>query len=89
MKYNKHIMSSPSPTTVATSTTSPSDSSSWESKECTLESIIRYVPNGSSVYIGSAAATPETILNALVQNWEATDIQIIQMLPGGNLPHLH
>jgi acyl-CoA hydrolase len=60
----------------------------WKSKEITLEDVPGYVPNGSTVYIGSTAATPEAVLLALVNNWKSSDIQIIQMLPGGRLPHL-
>lgn len=60
----------------------------WESKEILLNEVPDYVPNGSTVYIGSTAATPEAVLKALVSHWKTYDIQIVQMLPGGNLPHL-
>lgn len=46
------------------------------------------IPNGSNVYIGSCSSTPEAVLEALVQHWKSTDIQILQMIPGGNLPHM-
>ena len=60
----------------------------WDSKEITLEQVPGKIPNGSSVYIGSCASTPESVLHAMVESPKTTDIQIIQMLPGGDLPHL-
>lgn len=60
----------------------------WASKQITLEDVTDKIPNGSAVYIGSAAATAEATLAALVDDWKVANIQIIQMLPGGNLPHL-
>jgi len=61
---------------------------SWESKEITVDQVPEKIPNGSNVYIGSCGSTPECVLQALVECPKATDIQIIQMLPGGDLPHL-
>ena len=60
----------------------------WEAKEITLEDVPENIPNGSTVYIGSCSSTPEAVLNALVNHWKSTDIQILQMIPGGNLPHM-
>jgi acyl-CoA hydrolase len=60
----------------------------WESKEIKLEDVPDKIPNGSNVYIGSCSSTPEAVLNALVEHWKSTDIQILQMIPGGNLPHM-
>jgi acyl-CoA hydrolase/GNAT superfamily N-acetyltransferase len=53
-----------------------------------LEDAANKIPNGSSVYIGSTAATAEATLKAMVDNYKLANIQIIQMIPGGNLPHL-
>jgi acyl-CoA hydrolase/RimJ/RimL family protein N-acetyltransferase len=61
---------------------------SWESKELTLKEVPSKIRSGSHVYIGSAASTAEAILSAIVDTWQLRDVQIIQMLPGGNLPHL-
>jgi acyl-CoA hydrolase len=60
----------------------------WESKEISLPEVVDKIHNGNSLYIGSCAATAEATLQALTDNWKLADIQIVQMLPGGNLPHL-
>jgi len=60
----------------------------WDSKEITLDQVPEKIANGSHVYIGSTASTAEAILGAIVDSWKLRDIQIIQMIPGGNLPHL-
>jgi acyl-CoA hydrolase/GNAT superfamily N-acetyltransferase len=60
----------------------------WASKQITLEDVADKIPNGSAVYIGSTAATAEATLTAMVDNYKLANIQIIQMIPGGNLPHL-
>jgi acyl-CoA hydrolase len=62
--------------------------SDWASKEIKLDEIASKIANGSSLYIGSCACTPEATLEALVDDYRLADIQIIQMIPGGNLPHL-
>jgi len=63
-------------------------SSSWSSKEISLEDVPDKIPNGSAIYIGSFAATAESTLKAMTDNWALANIQIIQMIPGGNLPHM-
>lgn len=62
----------------------------WALKQITLEDVADkdIIPNGSAVYIGSTAATAEATLAAMVENYKLANIQIIQMIPGGNLPHL-
>ena len=60
----------------------------WSSKELHLDQVADKITNGSHVYIGSTASTAEAILSAVVDSWKLRDIQIIQMIPGGNLPHL-
>ena len=63
--------------------------STWASKEIALNEAASKIANGSKIYIGSCGATPEATLKALVDDWRLADIQIIQMIPGGNLPHLN
>jgi len=60
----------------------------WETKQIALEEVPAKVPNGSTVYIGSTASTAEAALGALVEDPKKTDIQIVQMFPGGDMPHL-
>jgi acyl-CoA hydrolase/GNAT superfamily N-acetyltransferase len=61
---------------------------SWADKQITLQQVANKIPNGSAVYIGSTAATAEAALQALVDDPRLADIQIIQLIPGGCLPHL-
>jgi 4-hydroxybutyrate CoA-transferase len=61
---------------------------SWSSKEIQLEEVVDKIPNGSAVYIGSMAATAMATLKAMTDDWKLANIQIIQMIPGGNMPHL-
>ena len=60
----------------------------WSAKEISLADVAGKISNGSKIYIGSCGATAESILEALVEDWKLANIQIIQMIPGGNLPHL-
>lgn len=60
----------------------------WSEKEISLQEVGSKIPNGSNVYIGSSASTAEATLKAMVACLSLADIQIIQMIPGGNLPHL-
>jgi acyl-CoA hydrolase len=62
--------------------------SSWESKQIKMADVVGKIQNGYSIYITSCAATPEATLKALTDDWKVADIRIVQMLPGGNLPHL-
>eukprot|EP00980_Cylindrotheca_fusiformis_P009170 scaffold1996_cov127-Cylindrotheca_fusiformis.AAC.7 len=61
---------------------------SWNEKEIKLEEIPSKFSNGSKVYIQSCGATAEAILGAMVEDVSLANIQIIQLIPGGNLPHL-
>ena len=61
----------------------------WPSKEITLDDVGTKIPNGSSVYIASCAATAEATLTAMTDDYKLANIQIVQMIPGGNLPHLY
>lgn len=60
----------------------------WRDKEISLDQVSKKIPNGSNIYISSTAATAEATLDALVSDAHMADIRIIQMIPGGNLPHL-
>lgn len=60
----------------------------WAKKEIALKEVASKIPNGSSVYISSCAATAEATLEAITDDWKIADIQVIQLIPGGNLPHL-
>jgi 4-hydroxybutyrate CoA-transferase len=62
-------------------------SRSWASKQISVDQIPSKIHNGSSVYIGSCASTPEAVLEAMVEDPHCKDIEIIQLLPGGKLPH--
>ena len=59
----------------------------WAQKEIALDDVSKKVTNGNTVYIGSTAATAQAALGALVKSY-LQDIQILQMIPGGSLPHL-
>ena len=59
----------------------------WDAKEISVDQITSKIRNGSSVYIGSCASTPEAVLEAMVEDPHCKDIEIIQLLPGGKLPH--
>jgi hypothetical protein len=61
---------------------------SWACKEITLDMVAEKIPNGSSVYIASCAATAAATLEAMTDDWKIANIQVIQLIPGGNLPHL-
>jgi len=60
----------------------------WEEKEISLDILPSKIANGSKIYIGSCGSTVEASLQAMVDDWSLANIQIIQMIPGGNLPHL-
>lgn len=61
----------------------------WQSKEIDLEGAVKKIPDGSHVYIGNAAATAHTIVTAMATGvYPLVDIEFIQFLPGGPLPHL-
>jgi acyl-CoA hydrolase len=68
---------------------SSADDACWAAKEIQLGDVAHKISNGSNIYIGSAASTAEATLKQLVQSPSSLqDIQILQMVPGGNLPHL-
>jgi hypothetical protein len=62
---------------------------SWADKQISLQQVANKIPNGSAVYIGrQPAATAEAALQAMVDDPRLADIQIIQLIPCGCLPHL-
>lgn len=85
--HDKDGPSDASSSVVATATMDTMEAS-WTAKEISLSQVAAQIPNGSSIYIGSCGATPEATLQALVDDYRLADIQIIQMMPSGNLPHL-
>lgn len=61
----------------------------WQAKKLSLHQVADKIPDGSRIYIGSTAATAHATLNALVTgNQQLRDINILQFIPGGELPHL-
>ena len=60
----------------------------WEEKEIQLKDVASHIQRGSSIYIGSTAATAYATLHHLVDDPKLENMEIIQMLPGGRLPHL-
>jgi len=66
---------------------SPRCEPSWQDKEIQLPQIPSYISNGNSVYIGSCASTAEASLREIVEAPLLANIRIIQLIPGGELPH--
>ena len=61
----------------------------WQSKRLSFEDVAGKIPDGSRVYIGSTSATAHCTLNAIVTGSQNLhDINILQFIPGGELPHL-
>lgn len=61
----------------------------WQKKLLSLDDVADKIPNGSHLYIGSTAATAHTTLSAIVNSSkQLLDINILQFIPGGELPHL-
>lgn len=61
---------------------------SWAEKEIQLKDVPSHVQRGNSIYIGSTAATAVATLQVLVDDPRLENMEIIQCLPGGVLPHL-
>ncbi len=61
----------------------------WLAKRLEFDQVAAKIPNGSRIYIGSTAATAHATLNAIVKGpHPLLDINILQFIPGGELPHL-
>ena len=62
----------------------------WQGKKLPFEQVAGKIPNGSHLYIGSTSATADTTLKAIVEHGKSLlDINILQFIPGGALPHLN
>jgi len=62
----------------------------WDSKEISLTQLVqdRLIPNGSTIYIGSCAATPDTTLQAIIDDVRLENLTILRLIPSGNYPHI-
>jgi acyl-CoA hydrolase/GNAT superfamily N-acetyltransferase len=60
----------------------------WQAKRLELANIAEKIPNGSNITIGSISATAHATLAAIVNNKSLVDINILQFIVGGELPHL-
>jgi 4-hydroxybutyrate CoA-transferase len=69
-------------------TAAAAHAASWKSKEIDLKDVVEKIHNGNSIYIASCGATAENVLKAMTDDWKLADILVIQLIPGGNLPHL-
>jgi acyl-CoA hydrolase len=63
--------------------------SNWSAKQLKLDDVPSKIHNGSNIYIGSAGSTALASLTAVVSDHQLADIQIIQMIPAAQLPHLN
>ncbi|MCP4107563.1 MAG: 4-hydroxybutyrate CoA transferase [Desulfobacteraceae bacterium] len=61
----------------------------WQAKKLNSEDVVNKIPDGSHVYIGNSAATAQATVSSMVSpQSRLVDIQIMQFLPGGQMPHL-
>jgi len=60
----------------------------WQAKRLELVDIARKIPSGSNITIGSTSATAHASLAAIVNDKSLFDINILQFIVGGELPHL-
>lgn len=61
----------------------------WQKRKLSFKQVVEKIPDGSRIYIGSTSATAHATLNALVSGeGHIRDINILQFIPGGELPHL-
>lgn len=60
----------------------------WQAKRLELVDVARKIPNGSNITIGSISATAHATLAAIVKDKSLFDINILQFIVGGELPHL-
>ncbi len=65
------------------------ESKQWQVKKLNFDKVAAKIPDGSRIFIGSTAATAHCTLNAIVSGaHNLVDINILQFIPGGELPHL-
>lgn len=60
----------------------------WQAKQIELSDVADKIPNGSNITIGSTSATAHATLAAIVKDKSLFDINILQFIVGGDLPHL-
>ncbi|MFT6269063.1 MAG: acyl-CoA hydrolase/RimJ/RimL family protein N-acetyltransferase [Alphaproteobacteria bacterium] len=60
----------------------------WQAKRIELADVAEKIPNGSNITIGSTSATAHATLAAIVKDKSLLDINILQFIVGGELPHL-
>ncbi len=60
----------------------------WQAKRIELADVAEKIPNGSNITIGSTSATAHATLAAIVKDKHLVDINILQFIVGGELPHL-
>jgi acyl-CoA hydrolase/GNAT superfamily N-acetyltransferase len=60
----------------------------WHAKRLELADVAAKIPNGSNISIGSSAATTHATLTAMVNDKSLLDINILQFIVGGELPHI-
>lgn len=60
----------------------------WQAKRIELVDVTAKIPNGSNISIGSSSATTHATLAAMVENKSLLDINILQFIVGGELPHI-
>ena len=60
----------------------------WQAKRLELVDVASKIPNGSNIYIGSTSATTHATLAAMVDDKSLLDINILQFIVGGELPHI-
>ena len=60
----------------------------WNDKRLFLEDLSSKIKNGSRIYIGNFAATAQAAIRAIVDDVRLVDIEILQLYPGGELPHI-
>ncbi|MFT5542094.1 MAG: acyl-CoA hydrolase/GNAT superfamily N-acetyltransferase [Glaciecola sp.] len=60
----------------------------WQAKRIELADVAEKIPNGSNITIGSTSATAHATLAAIVKDKNLVDINILQFIVGGELPHL-
>ncbi|MFT5313977.1 MAG: acyl-CoA hydrolase/RimJ/RimL family protein N-acetyltransferase [Paraglaciecola sp.] len=60
----------------------------WQAKRLALADVAATIPNGSNITIGSTSATAHATLGAIVEDKSLFDINILQFIVGGALPHL-
>jgi acyl-CoA hydrolase/GNAT superfamily N-acetyltransferase len=60
----------------------------WNAKRLELSDVAEKIPNGSNITIGSTSATAHATLSAIVKDKSLLDINILQFIVGGELPHL-